>query len=219
MKKCLPKLKSSLIDKMVKTFIGKNDSPTKFLSKVCAFMVPAVVLLIVTTIPLFLSIAKDSGANRDAVNKVTSPETETWLIIVLIMTVAVIVYMSVTGILLARKRRLCTNWVYYAGDLYALFTVAPRRTRGTTPVGNMIIFYGQKKFHDILTDTYTLRQIISGEKQVSNIYVHKADRITELVIDRKKATMKLCDGKIPAFAYPDMNDYDTLIELIKQRAV
>lgn len=204
---------------MIKTFIGKNSSPVRFLSKVCAFIVPALVLLIVTTIPLFQSMAKDAEANRDAVNKVTSPETETWLIVVLLMTVAVIIYLCITGILLARKRRQCTNWVYYAGGLYVLFTVTPRKTRGTALVGNAFVFYGQQKFHDILTDTYTLRQIISGEKQISNIYVHKADKITELVIDKRKATMKLCDGKIPAFAYPDMNDYDTLLELIKQRAV
>ena len=61
--------------------------------------------LAVSMIPFFFQLTKDSEQNRDAVYKTTSTETELCLILVLAAALAVIFYLSVTGIRLSRKIR------------------------------------------------------------------------------------------------------------------
>ena len=75
--------------------------------------------LAVVMVKLFLCIGADSARNRDAVRKVTSPETEQWVLIVLLVFVAAVIYLSVAGFLLSRKvRRQFTAWVYNGEKLY-----------------------------------------------------------------------------------------------------
>lgn len=84
--------------------------------------------LAVVMVKLFLCIGADSARNRDAVRKVTSPETEQWALIVFLVFVAAVIYLSVAGFLLSRKvRRQFTAWVYNGEKLYVV-TAAGHRT-------------------------------------------------------------------------------------------
>ena len=86
--------------------------------------------LAVVMVKLFLCIGADSARNRDAVRKVTSPETEQWALIVLLVFVAAVIYLSVAGFLLSRKvRRQFTAWVYNGEKLYVVTAKVPSAGR------------------------------------------------------------------------------------------
>ena len=61
---------------MIKLFQYPPASRSEIGKGVLVRMIPALLVLILSTIPLFIFIGKDSAANRDAVRKVTSQETE-----------------------------------------------------------------------------------------------------------------------------------------------
>lgn len=86
--------------------------------------------LAVVMVKLFLCIGADSARNRDAVRKVTSPETEQWALIVLLVFVAAVIYLSVAGFLFSRKvRRQFTAWVYNGEKLYVVTAKVPSAGR------------------------------------------------------------------------------------------
>ena len=73
--------------------ITREETAYKMLFHVFA----AFAALAVSMAGLFYSMAGDSRKNRDALHKVTSPETELWAIIVFAVFVLAAVYLSVAG--------------------------------------------------------------------------------------------------------------------------
>ena len=81
--------------------ITREETAYKMLFHVFA----AFAALAVSMAGLFYSMAGDSRKNRDALHKVTSPETELWAIIVFAVFVLAAVYLSVAGVVLSRRVR------------------------------------------------------------------------------------------------------------------
>ena len=95
--------------------ITREETAYKMLFHVFA----AFAALAVSMAGLFYSMAGDSRKNRDALHKVTSPETELWAIIVFAVFVLAAVYLSVAGVVLSRRvRGQFVRWVKKGGKLY-----------------------------------------------------------------------------------------------------
>ncbi|MFR1995600.1 hypothetical protein [Ruminococcus sp.] len=102
--------------------------------------------LAVVMVKLFLCIGADSARNRDAVRKVTSPETEQWVLIMLLVFVAAVIYLSVAGFLLSRKvRRQFTAWVYNGEKLYVVTAKVPSAGRYSSPRRVSSVFQIQER--------------------------------------------------------------------------
>lgn len=107
--------------------------------------------LAVVMVKLFLCIGADSARNRDAVRKVTSPETEQWALIMLLVFVAAVIYLSVAGFLLSRKvRRQFTAWVYNGEKLYVVTAKVPSAGRYSSPRRVSSVFQIQERALEIL---------------------------------------------------------------------
>lgn len=119
--------------------------------------------LAVVMVKLFLCIGADSARNRDAVRKVTSPETEQWALIVLLVFVAAVIYLSVAGFLLSRKvRRQFTAWVYNEEKLYVVTARVPSAGRYSSPRRVSSVFQIQERALEILHDPRMLVSLIEG---------------------------------------------------------
>ena len=119
--------------------------------------------LAVVMVKLFLCIGADSARNRDAVRKVTSPETEQWALIVLLVFVAAVIYLSVAGFLLSRKvRRQFTAWVYNGEKLYVVTAKVPSAGRYSSPRRVSSVFQIQERALEILHDPRMLVSLIEG---------------------------------------------------------
>lgn len=119
--------------------------------------------LAVVMVKLFLCIGADSARNRDAVRKVTSPETEQWALIVFLVFVAAVIYLSVAGFLLSRKvRRQFTAWVYNGEKLYVVTAKVPSAGRYSSPRRVSGVFQIQERALEILHDPRMLVSLIEG---------------------------------------------------------
>ena len=113
--------------------------------------------LAVVMVKLFLCIGADSARNRDAVRKVTSPETE------LLVFVAAVIYLSVAGFLFSRKvRRQFTAWVYNGEKLYVVTAKVPSAGRYSSPRRVSSVFQIQERALEILHDPRMLVSLIEG---------------------------------------------------------
>ena len=114
-------------------------------------------------VKLFLCIGADSARNRDAVRKVTSPETEQWVLIMLLVFVAAVIYLSVAGFLLSRKvRRQFTAWVYNGEKLYVVTAKVPSAGRYSSPRRVSSVFQIQERALEILHDPRMLVSLIES---------------------------------------------------------
>ena len=118
--------------------------------------------LAVVMVKLFLCIGADSARNRDAVRKVTSPETEQWALIVFLVFVAAVIYLSVAGFLLSRKVR---RTVYSLGVQWG--KTVRGDGKGTICLGTVFprvssVFQIQERALEILHDPRMLVSLIEG---------------------------------------------------------
>ena len=104
---------------MLETFQPPRVTWKETAQKILCYVLVAFAALAVSIIGLFYYMAGDSRRNWGALHKVTSPETELWLIIVFIVFVLAVVYLSVAGIVLSRRMRgQFVRWVKQDGKLY-----------------------------------------------------------------------------------------------------
>ena len=137
----------------------RNKSAGKMLGHVLIVFAALAVVMV----KLFLCIGADSARNRDAVRKVTSPETEQWALIVLLVFVAAVIYLSVAGFLLSRKvRRQFTAWVYNGEKLYVVTAKVPSAGRYSSPRRVSSVFQIQERALEILHDPRMLVSLIEG---------------------------------------------------------
>ena len=135
----------------------------KIAGKMLGHILIAFAALAVVMVKLFLCIGADSARNRDAVRKVTSPETEQWALIVLLVFVAAVIYLSVAGFLLSRKvRRQFTAWVYNGEKLYVVTAKVPSAGRYSSPRRVSSVFQIQERALEILHDPRMLVRLIEG---------------------------------------------------------
>ena len=121
---------------MIKLFQYPPASRSEIGKGVLVRMIPALLVLILSTIPLFIFIGKDSAANRDAVRKVTSQETEMAAAAVFIVFLLCVVYISIAAIKASAKHmRHFTCYAYYKGTLYSIGAAVPHSHSNTSNHG------------------------------------------------------------------------------------
>ena len=129
---------------MIKLFQYPPASRSEIGKGVLVRMIPALLVLILSTIPLFIFIGKDSAANRDAVRKVTSQETEMAAAAVFIVFLLCVVYISIAAIKASAKHmRNFTCYAYYKGTLYSIGAAVPHSHSNTSNHGMRSIMKAQ----------------------------------------------------------------------------
>ncbi len=177
-------------------------------------MIPALLLLMLSMVPLFVFIGNDSQANRDTVRKVTSQETEISAIAVFIVFLLCVVYISIVGIKESGKfMRNFTGWAYYKGTLYNITAVVPRSHSNTSSRGMRRIMNSQDGAMDFLNDHYTLKKLLDGEIGNKRILVYEVRELTLLRENKNGVKVLLPEGR-KLMIYKNMTDYETLMSII-----
>ena len=140
--------------------ITREETAYKMLFHVFA----AFAALAVSMAGLFYSMAGDSRKNRDALHKVTSPETELWAIIVFAVFVLAAVYLSVAGVVLSRRvRGQFVRWVKKGGKLYFVSASASnvRASGSSRRISSSLKL--QDASLNVLNDSGALEDILNGK--------------------------------------------------------
>ena len=167
-----------------------------------------------STIPLFIFLGKDSEANQDAVRKVTSQETEIAAAAVLIVFLLCVVYISIVAIKgSAKHMRHFTCWAYYKGKLYNIGAAVPHSHSNTSNHGMRSIMNAQDGAMEFLNDQYTLKKLLNGEIENNRISVCEVNELNLLKENKNGMKVLLPNGR-KQMIYKDMTDYDTLREII-----
>lgn len=191
-------------------FISKNETAKRILVR----MIPALLLLMLSMVSLFVFIGKDSEANRDAVRKVTSQETEISAVGVFIAFLLCVIYIGTVGIKeSAEYMRNFTAWAYYRGTLYNITAVVPRSHANTSNRGMRRIMKAQDGAMDFLNDRYTLKKLLDGEIGNKRILVCEVRKPILLKEKKNGSKVLLPDGR-KLMIYKNMTDYDTLMGII-----
>lgn len=199
---------------MIKLFQYPPTSRSEIGKGVLVRMIPALLVLILSTIPLFIFIGKDSAANRDAVRKVTSQETEVAAAAVFIVFLLCVVYISIAAIKASAKHmRNFTCYAYYKGTLYSIGAAVPHSPSNTSNHGMRSIMKAQDDAMGFLSDHYTLKKLLDGEIENSRILVYEVKELTLLKENKNGMKVLLPNGRKQTI-YKDMIDYDTLRDII-----
>lgn len=199
---------------MIKLFQYPPASRSEIGKSVLVRMIPALLVLILSTIPLFIFIGKDSAANRDAVRKVTSQETEMAAAAVFIVFLLCVVYISIAAAKASAKHmRHFTCYAYYKGTLYSIGAAVPHSHSNTSNHGMRSIMKAQDDAMGFLSDHYTLKKLLDGEIENSRILVYEVKELTLLKENKNGMKVLLPNGRKQTI-YKDMIDYDTLGDII-----
>ncbi|MGN0613541.1 MAG: hypothetical protein ACI4JB_06525 [Porcipelethomonas sp.] len=191
-------------------FVSRNEAAKKVLVR----MIPALLLLMLSMVPLFFFIGKDSEENRDTVIKSTSLAAEISAAAVFTMFLLCVVFISMVGIKESgRFMRNFTGWAYYKGVLYNVTAVVPRSHSDTSSRGMRRIVNAQDGAMDFLNDHYTLKKILDGGVENKRILVCKVRELTLLKENRNGVKVLLPDGR-KQMIYKNITDYDTLMSII-----
>ncbi|WP_317336751.1 hypothetical protein [uncultured Ruminococcus sp.] len=201
---------------MIEVFSAPQISREVVAKKMLKHVGIAFAALAAVMIPLFMSISKDSAANRNAVRKVTSETTELWTVIVFLVVLAAVVYLSVMGIFLSRKiRKQFSNWVYYKGTLYLVSASVPAARGNANGSQVRRIMKIQDKALAVLRDTYTLSRILDGEEKHSRIHAIPVTDVSRM--EQKKNGVKVRFDRYSAVISNQTEGYKRLVELLRER--
>lgn len=178
-------------------------------------ILPAVLILLISMIPLFYFMMQDSEQNRDAVRKVTSKETEAALLSVCGVFLLSIIYMVIVGVRESSRNRRCfTSWVHYRGRLYivsAAFT-APHSGSSNRAVSRAI--KSQENNLRFLNDEYSLRQILDSGEIPPFISIYCVERIPEIRKTERSIKLRLENGRAVTILR-SIRDYQELGDILK----
>ena len=183
--------------------ITREETAYKMLFHVFA----AFAALAVSMAGLFYSMAGDSRKNRDALHKVTSPETELWAIIVFAVFVLAAVYLSVAGVVLSR-------WVKKGGKLYFVSASASnvRASGSSRRISSSLKL--QDASLNVLNDSGALEDILNGKTAYAFIQAIPVTSVT-WVRQRKRGTKVYFQNK-KVFLSKKMYGYHVLLHLLEE---
>ncbi|MGN0621225.1 MAG: hypothetical protein ACI4I9_05095 [Porcipelethomonas sp.] len=197
---------------MIRIFRYPFVSGDETAKKVLRGMIPALLLLMFSTVPLFVFIGRDSEASRDAVHKITSPETRASVIAVFAAFLLCIVYISFLGIKESvKKRRDFVRWVFYRGRLFYVAAAVPTGRTGSR-FGR--IMKTQNAASAFLNDSDTLKKLLDGGIQNRRMIIYEAEDPVILRENKKGAKIRLAGGK-KALIGRDITDYDQLMSIVR----
>lgn len=199
---------------MIQVFNYPFVSRGKISRRILAGMLSALLLLMLSMIPVFIFMEKDSEANRDAVRKVTSQQTEISVIAVFVVFLLCTVFISIVCIKESRKlMRNFAGWAYYKGTLYNITAAVPRSHSNTSGRGMRNIVNAQDNALTFLNDKYTLKKLLDGELENKRILVSEVRELTILKESKDHIKILLQNGR-KIIIYKDITDYDTLMGII-----
>ncbi|MGN0594944.1 MAG: hypothetical protein ACI4I6_07285 [Hominimerdicola sp.] len=199
---------------MIQIFKYPPVSRSEIGKRVLVRMIPALLLLVLSMVPMFIFMAKDSEANRNAVRKVSSQETEMSVIAVFILFLLCVVYISIVAIKESRKlMRNFTVWAYYKKTLYNITAVVPRSHANTSRRGMRRIMKAQDSAMDFFNDHYTLKKLLDGEIKNKRILVCEVIELTLLKENKNGVKVLLPNGR-KLTIYKDLTDYDIFMDVI-----
>ena len=204
---------------MIGVFAYPGEDVNSRAGRVFLKTLPAVLVVLLSTVPMFYFMAKDSEKNRDAVHKVTSQETEIAVIAVFAVFLLAIVYISVMGVWESvRLKRRFTNWAYYKGKLYTITADFPHSHHGSGNRAVRNVMNAQEAVLRLLNDKYTLKQLLNGEIKSDRFSVSEVVSVAEIKKTKNKTIVKLADGKTAA-VYRSIDGYDELMGILEGLAV
>ncbi len=160
---------------------------------------------------LFVSMGRDAQANRDAIYKTTSSESELWLVVTCVVVTLAISYISVVGFALAYTiRNQFSNWVHYNGRLYYVSAVVPRGRVNSRKISRIISI--QDKIIGILNDENILVKLLDKEIKSDDIRVIEIEKI-DTVRHAKRGLKVRFHGK-KAEIMREVYGYERLVSLI-----
>lgn len=201
---------------MIRVFAYHGEDINSRFKRVFLKTLPAVLILLFSTVPLFYFMAKDSEKNRDAVHKVTSQETENALLAVFAVFLLAVVYLVIMGVREnARLKRRFTNWAYYRGRLYTIIAAFPHSHHGSSNRAMRRVMNAQEGILRFLNDKYTLKQLLDGEIHSDRISVCEVEHVSEVKRTKNKTKVKLADGRTTA-VYRSIDGFDELMEILNE---
>lgn len=180
------------------------------------FSVYAFLLLLLSTVPLFIFIGRDSERNRDAVRKVTSQETEFSLLFVLAVLVLCIVFVSVVGVKLShRQKRNYERWVSFKGAVYYVKANVPRGTNLSNPQHFNKVMQAQDATLSFLKDEENMRELLQSSIRPSFVTVLCAENAVISKECGRYVVIRFENGR-KIKLYKDIIDYNILIDKFRR---
>ncbi|MBQ8298049.1 MAG: hypothetical protein IJX77_09740 [Ruminococcus sp.] len=196
---------------MIKIFAYPAESTNTRFKRVLLKVLPAVLIQLFSAVPLGYFMMQDSMRNRDAVRKVTSPETEISLLIVFAVFLLCVLYLSIIGIResSALKRRF-TSWVRYKGSLHIVTADFPKPYNQRRAARTI---KAQEERLKIFRDEYYLRQLLDGEVRSSWLACYEIVRILEIKKTKKYTRIRLENG-MQFTVYSYIEGYQELVGML-----
>lgn len=196
---------------MIEVFSSPRIDRGIVAQKMLAHVLIALAAVGASTAMLFVSMGRDSQANRDAIYKTTSSESEFWLVVTCIASVVAIFYISVAGYVHTLKiRNQFSNWAYYKDKLYYIASVVPRGRVNTRKISRVISI--QDKIIGILNDENILVKILDKEIKSDDIRVIEVEKID--TVRHTKRGMKVRFHGKKAEIMREVYGYERLASLI-----
>lgn len=178
-------------------------------------MLPAVLVLLISMIPLFYFMMQDSEQNRDAVRKVTSKETEAALLGVCGVFLLSIIYMAIVGVRESSRNRRCfTSWVRYKGRLYIVSAAFAALHSGSSNRAVSSAIKSQENNLRFLNDEYSLRQILDSGEIPPFISIYCVERIPEIRKTERSIKLRLENGRAVTILR-SIRDYQELGDILE----
>ncbi|MBQ7131661.1 MAG: hypothetical protein IJO29_03730 [Oscillospiraceae bacterium] len=201
---------------MTEVFSSPRIERNYIAQKMLVHVILALAALGVCVAMLFISIGRDSQANRDAIYKTTSSESEMWLVVTCLASIAAIFYISVIGFMLADKiRRQFSNWVYYNGRLY--YVAAATAAGGLNIHKISRIIKAQDRIIMLLNDSDILIKIIKKEIKSDDICFTEIEEFDK--IRKTNRGIKVWFGTKKAEIMKEVCGYERLTALIDEFAI
>lgn len=200
---------------MIKVFsLPPEDTNTRY-KRVFLKILPAIICVIISTVPLFYFMFRDSEKNSDAVYKITSQQTEAALIFTAGVTLLAVVWISAAGICESvRYGRRFTGWAYYRCELYTIKANYPKPYSGAGIRTFSRVMSAQESILRFLSDKYTLKQLLDGEIQSDRFEICRLERVQNIRKTGKGAVIMFDNGR-KAVIYRSMDGYDELLDILE----
>ena len=184
--------------------------------KVLLFSVPTFLVLLLSTVPLFIFMGRDSERNRDAVRKVTSTETELSLLFVVAVLVLCMVFVIVFSLKQSHRiKRNFERWVSFRGKLYYVKADVPAGRSLSTPQRFNKVMQVQDCTLSFLENEENMRELLQREPKPSFTTVLSAENAVISKENGKYCVIRFENGR-KIKLYKDIIDYNILKEYLRR---
>jgi len=195
---------------MLRIFKYPFESRNEIAKKMLIYSLFASLMVLISVIPMFVFISRDSAKNRDAARKITSQETELSVLLVFVTFLLCIVFISIMGIRLSRKvHRNFEKWVSFNGYIYYIKASVPRGTNLSNPKHINAVTKSQDRVSDYILNEKNIHKLLTSGQKPQGMTIFCADG-AKILKQGKCSVVHFEDGR-KVKIYKDIIDYDILI--------